>query len=47
VSAPPLVITLIETRQIEISDQKVDRLVYEMFGLGDEDRRFVEGLNAG
>ncbi len=30
-------------RQIDATDKKIDDLVYELYGLGEEERRVVEG----
>jgi hypothetical protein len=30
--------------QVEATDQQIDRLVYELYGLSDEDMAVVEGL---
>jgi len=31
-------------RQIDATDRQIDRLVYELYGLTDEEIRIVEGL---
>jgi len=30
-------------RQIDATDRQIDELVYELYGLGEEERRVVEG----
>jgi len=32
-------------RQIDATDKQIDELVYELYGLGEEERRIVEGDN--
>ena len=34
------------SRQIEAADREIDRLVYELYGLSDEEIRLVEGATA-
>lgn len=32
-------------RQIDATDKQINELVYELYGLGEEERRVVEGNN--
>ncbi len=34
------------SRQIEAADREIDRLVYELYGLSDEEIRLVEGATS-